>query len=126
MSHTKGKLSYAHRERADGTYSTELFDASGKTVAEASWYSVKTDTGYKTNREENARRLVACWNACDGVPTEGLEMYDVKNIELKQERDELISWLAVCDDLLKEYAPKYDGCSTEERIAEILARYETK
>lgn len=24
-------------------------------------------------RDANARRLVACWNACDGVPTEALE-----------------------------------------------------
>jgi hypothetical protein len=43
--------------------------------------------------------------------------------ELTEERDELVAWLRVCDDLLKEYAPKYDGCSTEKKVFEILAKY---
>jgi hypothetical protein len=73
MSHTEGKLSHAHRQRDDGTYSTEIFDATGETVFIAAWYPVKTEAGYTTSREENARHLVACWNVCDGIPTDQLE-----------------------------------------------------
>jgi hypothetical protein len=31
-----------------------------------------TNPGYPLS-DEDARRLVACWNACKGVPTEALE-----------------------------------------------------
>jgi transcriptional regulator GlxA family with amidase domain len=70
MDHTEGKLEYAHRQRADGMYWTELFDAKGVTVASAAWYPIKTETGTTTNREANARRLVACWNEHDDLVKE--------------------------------------------------------
>jgi len=42
--------------------------------------------------EETARRLVACWNACEGVETEVLESYPAPFIsELRAQRDELRS-----------------------------------
>ena len=31
--------------------------------------------GDKNENNANARRLAACWNACDGIPTETLERY---------------------------------------------------
>jgi hypothetical protein len=101
--HTEGKLEYAHRQRGDGMYSTELFDAKGVTVASAAWYPIKTETGTTTNREENARRLVACWNACDGIDTASLEgkgclAHLVNDIsqqvdDARRERDELVNVL---------------------------------
>lgn len=41
--------------------------ARGKTITQSYYSSSDPDT------EEEIRRLVACWNACDGVPTEVLE-----------------------------------------------------
>jgi hypothetical protein len=73
MKHTEGKLQYAHRKRVDGMYSTELFDTTGETVATAAWYPIETETGTATNREENARRLVACWNRLLPFSTEQIE-----------------------------------------------------
>lgn len=43
-----------------------------------------------------ARRLVACWNACDGIPTEALEAaprLDGAWAELAAQRDELLAAL---------------------------------
>ncbi len=48
---------------------------------------------------ENARRLVACWNACEGISTESLERSDVLSgmnqllRRLETQRDELLSAL---------------------------------
>jgi hypothetical protein len=52
-------------------------------------------------REANARRLVACWNACEGVPTEVLEAQQAgglpwsvaDQIEQRVQRDELLAAL---------------------------------
>lgn len=44
-------------------------------------------------QEQNARRLVACWNACLDVPTELLENYPAPFSRLREERDELLSML---------------------------------
>ena len=56
---------------------------------------------------ENARRIVACWNACDGVPTEALEgsaklcsAKDSTLAELKAERAQLIQQRTEMLDLL--------------------------
>lgn len=49
----------------------------------------------------NARRLVACWNAFDGVPTEIVEMDDPQrlgDIAQDQQRDELIAKLTAILD----------------------------
>ena len=51
------------------------------------------------NDEANARRLAACWNACDGVPTQALENSDVlaglsqRIAHLTIQRDELLAAL---------------------------------
>ena len=49
-----------------------------------------------TKAEENSRRLVACWNSCEGISTENLEYgLSVKELvqqcnEAIQQRDELL------------------------------------
>ena len=74
-------------------------------------------------QEENARRLVACWNATIGIPTEMLEampsgpasllpMYD----RLEKERDGLLK--ALRDLHLNGFS-----ASRSEAIDAILARY---
>lgn len=94
-----------YRERHDGMYSQEIFDLSGETIAQLAWYPIKLKTGVGTNREENARRIVACVNACAGVSTEYLEHTRISAItkfaskadedwfDIKQERDELLAAL---------------------------------
>lgn len=58
MSHTKGKLT------AKGDL---VCDSSGDGLWD---YHEKS----QEENEANARRLVACWNACDGMSTELLEV----------------------------------------------------
>lgn len=74
VSHVKGKLDFEYRECADGMHAEEIFDESGVTVFTASWYPVRVDSHTTvTNREANARRLVACWNALLPFTTEQIE-----------------------------------------------------
>ena len=56
--------------------------------------------GGEAQAAANARRLVACWNACEGVPTELLELHGAKMIPpelpyaaLEAQRDELLAEL---------------------------------
>lgn len=57
-------------------------------------------------REANARRIVACVNACAGVDTELLEAYSAPFSKLRDERDEL---LAACQTTLEENLHLADG-----------------
>lgn len=54
------------------------------------------------NSEANARRLVACWNACEGIDTEDLEagsvsiihkLHDATAKRVLEQRDELLAAL---------------------------------
>ena len=83
-----------------------LYAADGKTpVADTCLTNSVPD-----NDEANARRLVACWNACEGLPDEFLNSNPIKqlvqslwdrNSELEGQRDELLAALrglvASCD-----------------------------
>lgn len=64
MSHTKGKLKLDRYNNVKTVGGDRLL-LSG----------IAMSTGYDPNQigESNARRLVACWNACDGISTEGVE-----------------------------------------------------
>lgn len=65
-------------------------------------------TGYVSLKEEiSARRIVACVNACAGIPTDKLEagsLETVKEIfssaEYKQQRDELLAALKHADEFI--------------------------
>lgn len=67
MSHTPGKLAYTESEHEPNRFSIGTIGGgwllaiqhNGEQMAEA--------------QRENVRRLVACWNACDGIYTEKLE-----------------------------------------------------
>lgn len=55
-------------------YYQEIFDINGEIIATMSWYPVKkNEHTITTNREANARRIVACVNYCKGIPIEELE-----------------------------------------------------
>lgn len=66
MSTTKHTQSQLHTG-GDGTV---LYAEDGFAVANAAVFQGRQEPG---ESKENARRLVACWNACDGISTENLE-----------------------------------------------------
>lgn len=94
--HTPGRLNVA----------VEVFDNDGvpETVIQglgaAASVAVALDFGAnnKGMREANARRLVACWNYCEGVSTEHLEKYGMPDFaqkisDLREQRNELLEAL---------------------------------
>lgn len=103
MSHTQGKL--VASDPSDALHpirkATSGIWPLGRVIA---------DVGYADTEEENtanARRLVACWNAADGIPTEELEAAAdgrLLNIfeGLIRERDELMKALAKCVETLSD------------------------
>jgi hypothetical protein len=115
--HTKGKLVY--QENSDA-YTNIIRDSKGQFI-------VSTPQGTCEIHEANARRLVACWNACDGMPLLHLERLgeEKKGVmqlvahreELRQERDELVKALrkAMCIGLF----PEVDF----NEISSVLAKY---
>lgn len=53
-------------------------------------YAFDLDAIRLANSKDDARRLVACWNACDGISTEGLEKIRKPLLEaMLDERDKL-------------------------------------
>lgn len=73
--------------------------ASGRSVANT-WglkgRPSKTAEAYQRRLEEgraNARRLVACWNACNGVDTDLLEQNPAPFSDLRAQRDDLLAAL---------------------------------
>jgi hypothetical protein len=84
--HTQGLL--VASEPSDTLHA--IRDTKGRVVA---------DVGYSgTNAGDiaNARRIVACWNACDGIDTQYLESYGLPDFaqkisDLAAQRDELLA-----------------------------------
>lgn len=83
MSHTQGKLSIS-----DIGVGFEIQDEEESVIFQAQ--QVPKDRGHN-RRIANARRLVACWNACDGIGTEELEAGSIQ--KLREQRDELLAAL---------------------------------
>lgn len=63
--HTQGRLSVTFSELENAAY---LVNDKRQAVARC------INTNLEWLFEANARRLAACWNACEGVPTETLEL----------------------------------------------------
>jgi hypothetical protein len=134
MSHTKGKLI----ARGD-----LVCDSSGNSLWD---YHDKS----KEENEANARRLVACWNALEGVPTTWIKKYTgrpLKNIveqscdlvmkeealteeliatqeerdALKSERGELVSIIRNLSNLDGKCA--YDRFEISQIIEQVLSKY---
>lgn len=76
--HTPGRL-YIRTNRHPNTDGTpwgwvDLYEPGSMLQASPEGMQVTWSRGQKS--EANARRLVACWNACDGITTERLEEID--------------------------------------------------
>jgi hypothetical protein len=59
QAHTPGPWLQSHRQIPDGMYSTEVYAKDGETIATIHWYPVKTDDGWITSRDGNARLIAA-------------------------------------------------------------------
>lgn len=94
--HTPGSIRYDF----EPDYCGELIASNGTCIA----------TFCDEPSEEDARRLVACWNACEGLSTDALERLhtldrarveiDVIRAQAIAQRDELLEALKLADCLL--------------------------
>lgn len=79
---------------------SEEYDSSFD-IRKGEWYVATTHDGCEgnNNSESNARRIVACVNACAGIPTELIEQGGFAAVpvathrEVKQQRDDLLAAL---------------------------------
>lgn len=100
LSYTKEPWSTEYRQSVCG-YSQEIFDADGQVIATAAWYIVQVSPEtITTNREQNARRIVACVNACAGLDTALLENITMLGDTLKDRIDVLRNEANQRDQLL--------------------------
>lgn len=111
--HTGGALIFAESEYEPNRFT---IGANGK------WLMSIQHNGEQTmpQQRENMRRMAACWNACEGIPTEvlqanqagGLPWRVADQIEARVMRDELLKAL---QDLVKvcKLALDYGGRTTE-------------
>lgn len=106
MNHTKGLLKLADPIKGISMF---ILDERGKAISSAS-------------ESEDARRLVACWNACDGLPQDALDGgWTASGISqyakrLEKERDELL-------DALRELAHGEYTNELGNRVVAILTKY---
>lgn len=80
--------------------------------------------------EANARRLVACWNACDGISTEALEnmpqpfgsLLSTGFQDVVAQRDELLEALKLADLLLS--GANMNRAVVESKVRAAIAKVE--
>lgn len=112
--HTQGRLAIYHQTKPS-SQRIEIHDVASNAVAK-----VFVDTSCSDRHDQshaNARRLVACWNACEGISTERLEDLgrpllkhligcDERAARQVKERDELQATLQTAvhriEDMLKD------------------------
>lgn len=101
MSHTQGNLSIGRHGEVT-TQAGDMLLLRGVALGGGSSHYDLCKT--------NARRLVACWNACDGISTEELEDGAIQ--KLREQRDELLFVLKArksAEEYGNEYSPHRDG-----------------
>jgi len=69
--HTKGKLRIDPDDRPDMHWNNHIVSVERPHMTIC--FMSHDGTQENVEGEANARRLVACWNACEGIPTENLE-----------------------------------------------------
>ena len=82
MHHTPGPWRVVEKGQGWGDSWREIWAGNHAVVRADGYYSSKYD-GYEFGvaiSEPNARRIVACVNACDGIPTEALEAGVVRKL----------------------------------------------
>ncbi len=121
--HTQGRLTVA------GPTIQGSEDACGVPLALAHMLNPYAGaTGAADRVEANARRLVACWNACDGISTERLEDLgrpllnhligcDERAARMVKERDELLVALERAERKLSAYV---GVCTGDKELTEAV------
>ncbi len=100
--HTPGRLTHAPQVGKPGhCHLAQIFDADGQSLA---CLDSTVDPEVATQR---ARRLAACWNACEGISTPELEVDNVTFTAMLRERDEL---RAQRDELLEALRDALSVC----------------
>lgn len=110
--HTPGRLRAEFGDSGSVAFSNEI----GAAVAEDCPHGDIS----KVLGRQNIRRLVACWNACDGLPTDLLEDDSIMKIEglIRRERDELLEALKVIIELNVQHAiDQYGDALKAEQMA---------
>lgn len=93
--HTEGRLkARAWSNHAETTIVRDDLAGPVEAVAECSGFGRASE-----HCEANARRLVACWNACEGVSTETLEC--LKDFQRQSAMQSLQATLAERDELIE-------------------------
>lgn len=112
--HTPGKLAYTESEYEPNRFTVGII---GERWLLAVQHNGEQDI--RTQRE-NVRRLVACWNACDGIPTETLKQTQtITTIELFRKIDGHDRMLAAAKAWL---ADETDDGSFADTLRQIIAR----
>lgn len=106
--HTPGPFRQGSDHLQSPELPTEIYAANGYLVGRCNAGNSHGKLGLSEHRAaiENARRVVACWNACNGIPTEVLEAnaagglpYSVADqIDARVERKEMLAALHFRDD----------------------------
>ncbi len=95
--HTKGQLAYSF----EGDGSARVIGQIGNDATSVCSVAVLTINHRSVEEARaNARRIVACWNACVDVPTDLLENHPSPFSRLREERDELAMQLQRVYDAL--------------------------
>lgn len=98
MSHTEGKLTLGNHGVIYGGPFREYVRGSAQDQFAMVTSAHEDEIEQGITQEENARRLVACWNACAEISTDTLEMHGFRTVladlqrqinEQWKERDEL-------------------------------------
>lgn len=74
MTHSKGTMTTDCAEH-DAPYQNVTLRVGSRKVATV-WIDDAPVPEFNAEQDANARRLVACWNACEGVPTDALEQIE--------------------------------------------------
>jgi hypothetical protein len=84
-------------------------------------------------QKANARRIIACVNACSGMTTEGLETFNVnkemrelaeERAKYKRQRDELLAALKDCIYTAENFGIPYAGRDARDRAKVIIKKYD--
>jgi hypothetical protein len=91
--HTEGWLEVVDGRRIGITLPAETGDG-----FDSHCVAITHDSNGRLDAVASARRLVACWNACDGIETSLLEQFPrgmngMSNIAIGKQRDELLAAL---------------------------------
>lgn len=126
--HTPGRLEQEQRKGSDGMWRTEIFSSEhGGVAAVCDWAPMPAVNGITGSfRAGNARRLVACWNACDGISTEALEIGAIQD-RIASACGELYEAKKQCAELLaalKAMLDEDDGGRAADQARAAIAKTE--